>query len=200
MTDGVNHHVRFLALVGREWKTVPNMLTALRAVLSVLTFYLLVVHSGWAPWVYAVTASTDWVDGWYARHYHQETFLGKMMDPIVDKLLIAAAGIGTCIMRPEPKVLVAVGMILLREACVATLVEVYRRNSLMLSVTWEGKVKTALQGAAFFLLMLHPTGDLAQVADLILVVAATVTVMSGIDYFMRARALSRPVPAVLPGE
>jgi len=200
MADGVNHHVRFLALVRREWKTVPNMLTATRAVMSVLMFGLLLNRSTWAAWVYALTASTDWVDGWYARRFHQETFLGKMMDPIIDKLLAACAGLGVCIARPELGFVIPVGMILVREAAVATLVETYRRRGLMLSVTWEGKVKTALQGAAFFLHMLHPAGGLAQVADLILVVAVTVTVMSGIDYFIRARALSRPVPAVLPGE
>lgn len=194
MSDIANDHVRFLKLLRTQYRTVPNLLTAIRAMSSLWVFYLLVVHSDWAAGVYLITASTDWVDGWWARRYNQETFLGKMMDPIVDKLLITLAGIGVCVSHPVPWVLIPVGVILAREATVFALVETYRRKSLMLSVTWQGKVKTAAQVAALWLMMLNLSGDSAQVSRYVLVIAVTLTVESGVDYLLRARILSRPIP------
>ena len=194
MTDKVISHVRFRTLVKTQWKTIPNLFTATRAMFSLLVFYLLVVHSDWAAGVYAITASTDWIDGWWARHFDQETFLGKILDPIVDKLLIVTAGVGVSIAHPEPWVLIPVGIILAREATIVVLVEAYRRKSLMLSVTWEGKVKTFAQGIAFWLLMLNLSGGLVQTVRYVLVVAVTLTVSSGVDYIIRARLLSRPFP------
>lgn len=196
MSDKSNDYVSFAALVRTQYRTIPNLLTAVRAVLSLCVFYLLIVHSDWAAGVYLFTASTDWIDGWWARRYNQQTFLGKMMDPIVDKLLILAAGVGVCIVSPTQEVLIPVVIILAREAAVVALVEAYRRKGLMLSVTWEGKVKTAIQGAAFWLLMLNHSGGLTQVSHYVLVVAVTLTVSSGVDYFVRARILSRPIPAL----
>ena len=68
---------------------VPNALTTVRLVLSVVVFVL--VPCGWyhsALWVFIVAASTDWVDGYWARRFHQVTQLGRIFDPFVDKIIV----------------------------------------------------------------------------------------------------------------
>ncbi len=196
MANKANSYVRLLAMAKKDWKNVPNILTFSRGLMSLVLFVLLIEgHSVGASWLYIATALTDMVDGWWARHFHQQTLLGKTMDPIMDKLLVASVGIGLCISRwPDPWVLVPVGIILVREAGVMILVEWFRRKNLMLSVTWAGKMKTMAQGVAFYLLIRNPSGEWGQAVKYIIVVAVTLTVISGIDYIVRARALLCPIP------
>jgi cardiolipin synthase len=72
--------------------TIANQLTMLRMAL-VPPFVLLVLDRqfSWAVVVYVVAAATDVLDGWVARHTHQSTKLGQMLDPVADKLLAGAA-------------------------------------------------------------------------------------------------------------
>ncbi len=72
--------------------TIANQLTMLRMAL-VPPFVLLVLDRQytWALVVYVVAAATDALDGWVARHAHQSTRLGQMLDPVADKLLAGAA-------------------------------------------------------------------------------------------------------------
>ncbi|MFT8638807.1 CDP-diacylglycerol--glycerol-3-phosphate 3-phosphatidyltransferase [Bifidobacterium sp.] len=83
------------------WNSPPNIVTYVRIVL-VVAFLALYIASGrfgsedlslrWAATVlFVVAASTDKLDGWMARKYDQVTELGKLLDPIADKLLILAA-------------------------------------------------------------------------------------------------------------
>jgi CDP-diacylglycerol---glycerol-3-phosphate 3-phosphatidyltransferase len=68
---------------------VPNLLTAVRFVLSIVVFVLIpLAQYVPAMIVFVVAASTDWVDGWYARKYGQVTKLGRIFDPFVDKIII----------------------------------------------------------------------------------------------------------------
>ena len=83
------------------WNYAPNIVTYIRIVLS-LVFIVLYLKAGtwgfdsvslrWAAFVlFVVAASTDKLDGWMARKYHKVTELGKLLDPIADKILILAA-------------------------------------------------------------------------------------------------------------
>lgn len=68
---------------------VPNQLTAARFVLSIAVFALIPLQQYLAAMiVFIIAASTDWVDGWYARKYGQVTKLGRIFDPFVDKIII----------------------------------------------------------------------------------------------------------------
>ena len=195
MSNKANSWTRILAMAKTEWRNVPNVLTIARGPMGIAVFALLIMgYPVVASWMYVITALTDMVDGWWARHFHQETLLGKSLDPIMDKLLVAAVGIGLCITRPEPWVLIPIGIILVREAGVIILVERFRKKNLMLSVTWAGKTKTMAQGIAFYLLIRNPAGDWVQPVRYIIVIAVTLTVVSGVDYIVRARTLLRPIP------
>lgn len=67
----------------------PNQITVIRFILTPIVYALLVQHSYyWALLIFAVAASTDFIDGAMARTRHQITDLGKVIDPIADKLLI----------------------------------------------------------------------------------------------------------------
>jgi CDP-diacylglycerol--glycerol-3-phosphate 3-phosphatidyltransferase len=180
----------------RDWKNIPNVLTMLRGPMSIMVLYCLLRGQPYAAsWWYVATALTDMADGFLARLLHQQTEFGENMDPIMDKALVLAVGLGLCINRwPDPWVLIPIGIILTREAGVMILVDYYRQRYMKLSVTWEGKTKTFAQGIAFYLLIRQLAGSWQGTVQIITVVAVTLTVTSGIDYVMRSRALLRPIP------
>ena len=82
------------------WNAPPNLVTYSRIVLVVIFLGLYIAAGSWgennipmrwaAAVLFIVAASTDKVDGWMARKYNQVTELGKLMDPIADKLLTCA--------------------------------------------------------------------------------------------------------------
>ncbi len=75
---------------------VPNQLTSLRLVLSIVLFVLIELGTRWqapgyflgAMFLFIVAAGTDWLDGYWARKYGQITTLGRILDPFVDKVII----------------------------------------------------------------------------------------------------------------
>lgn len=68
---------------------VPNVLTTVRLALSIVVFVLIPFQQYTAAMVvFVVAASTDWIDGWWARKYGQVTKLGRIFDPFVDKIII----------------------------------------------------------------------------------------------------------------
>lgn len=68
---------------------VPNQITAARLVLSIVVFVLIALKQySAAAACFVVAASTDWIDGYWARKYNQVTQLGRILDPFVDKIII----------------------------------------------------------------------------------------------------------------
>src|SRR5688572_1262962 len=86
-------------LPGRDVFNVPNQLTIGRLVLSIALFVLIelavrLAAPGYylaAMVVFIIAASTDWLDGYWARKYGQVTMLGRILDPFVDKVIICGA-------------------------------------------------------------------------------------------------------------
>jgi len=74
---------------------LPNMLTLSRIVAIPLVVACFWLDRGWAQWfsmaLFVTAAVTDWFDGYFARRYHQISRFGRFLDPIADKLLVAAA-------------------------------------------------------------------------------------------------------------
>lgn len=78
--------------MGEPIFTVANQLTLLRmALVPVLVLLVLAHELVWAGVVFVVAAATDVLDGWIARHGHQQTTLGAVLDPLADKMLMAAS-------------------------------------------------------------------------------------------------------------
>ena len=180
----------------------PNILTMLRIVL----IPLFVIAYYWPrPWgrelatvLFILAALTDWLDGYLARKLGQYSHFGAFLDPVADKLMIAAALV---LLVSDPNVLatvydvrlfeVVVIVILGREIAVSALrewmAEVGKRSHIKVALI--GKIKTVSQMVAIpFLLWRHKIGSIPifQIGEILLYVAAGLTLWSMIVYLRAA--------------
>jgi CDP-diacylglycerol---glycerol-3-phosphate 3-phosphatidyltransferase len=132
-----------------SWWNVPNQLTALRMLLAIIMFAIIPLdYFLTALVVFLVAASTDWVDGYWARRYGQVTKVGRIFDPFVDKFIICGAFIylaavpGSGI-RPWMAVLVVA-----RELLVTALRGQVEGEGVDFSAKTSGKLKMVFQCAA----------------------------------------------------
>lgn len=172
-----------------------NAVTALRLVLVPIFVALVLVsgmtEAGWrvaAVLVFLVASLTDAVDGWVARRYGMVTSFGKVADPIVDKALIGAALV----------LLSAYGVlswwitivVLARELGVTGMRFWVIRQGVM-AASRGGKLKTGLQIAAIAWYLWPFPAPLDAVGPWLMGAAVVVTVLTGLDYAVRALRLRR---------
>lgn len=132
---------------------VPNSVTISRLILAVILFGLMSAGSYTAALVtFIVAASTDWVDGYWARKYGQVTQLGRILDPFADKMIICGTFIylaaGPQLLDGSPASGVAAWMatlILARELAVTALRSFIETNGGDFSAKWAGKWKMVFQ-------------------------------------------------------
>jgi CDP-diacylglycerol--glycerol-3-phosphate 3-phosphatidyltransferase len=136
--------------------------------------------------VFAIAVLTDKVDGDLARSRGWVTPLGIILDPIADKALIGTALVGLSLLGEVPWWVTIV--VLVREVGVTALRFVVIRHGIM-PAGRGGKIKTALQALAIFLLLLPLSGIGHTVALGIMAVAVVVTVVTGVDYVVAAARL-----------
>lgn len=160
--------------IGQESLNVPNLITLTRILLIPVFVGLFVTpdpdRSIMAAVVFVTAAVSDLLDGYLARRSGQVTKLGKLLDPIADKLLVLSALILLLnIDRVSP--LVAI-LILAREVAVTGVRAIAASEGLIIQAETTGKYKMALQVIAIVLLILEGT-DLAALGNVHL--AGTVT-------------------------
>lgn len=184
--------------------TVANVLTVLRIAL-VVPFALALVHDDGASTgarivalgLFVLAALTDRVDGWVARRYGQITDLGKLLDPIADKLLMGTALVLLSLLGDLPWWVTVV--VLVRELGI-TVMRFFLLRYVVLPASRGGKLKTVLQSVAIGLYLL-PLAALPRavgvLAAVVMGVAVLVTVVTGLDY-VRAAARIRRAAAVPP--
>jgi CDP-diacylglycerol--glycerol-3-phosphate 3-phosphatidyltransferase len=192
----------------RSQLNLANSITISRILL--IPVFLVVLFSGipepygdiTAAAVFVLAAATDKLDGYVARRQKQITTLGQFLDPLADKLLVAAALIA---LVSQDRVAAWVAMVIIgREIAVSVLRIVGAAQGVSIPADRYGKLKTVLQ-IVYVVYLLVPTGDVAsrlglspRTADVVewvltgLVVA--VTLISGVRYFLNARGVIR-----LPG-
>jgi CDP-diacylglycerol--glycerol-3-phosphate 3-phosphatidyltransferase len=166
---------------------VPNVLTLLRilAVPVIVVALLGETPNGdaLAAGVFALAALTDGLDGYIARRRQDVTTFGKLVDPLADKLLIVAALVSLVSLG---RLAAWVAMVIIaRELAVTGLRAVAVEQGVVISASWLGKLKTMLQVAAVFALIIwnpSPTW-----VDVLVYLAVAVTVISGADYFFGLR-------------
>lgn len=188
--------------VSKVWN-VPNVLTYGRIVAVPLVAALLlwndraeaitglgVMSARWiALGIYVVAAITDFFDGYLARRWQQQSSLGRMLDPIADKVLVAVILLVLCgdqILRGG-HVWAAI-IILAREVLVSGLREYLGQLSVSVPVTQIAKWKTTVQLVAIGFLIAGPAGDLlvpgiTEIGIAGLWIAAGLTLYTGYDYF-----------------
>jgi CDP-diacylglycerol---glycerol-3-phosphate 3-phosphatidyltransferase len=166
---------------------LPNVLTLMRilAVPVIVVALLGETPNGdaLAAGVFALAAFSDGLDGYIARRRRDVTTFGKLMDPLADKLLIVAALVSLVSLG---RLAAWVAMVIIaRELAVTGLRAVAVEQGVVISASWLGKLKTALQVAAVFALIIWNPSPLA--VDVLVYVAVAVTVISGADYFFGLR-------------
>lgn len=187
---------------------LPNRITLARiCLIPIMMFFLLVdfsfypapIHWGSfqlsvnhliAAVIFLLAASTDGIDGYIARKYNMVTNLGKLLDPLADKLLVSAVLISLVEMgRCDSWIAV---VIISREFAVTGLRQVALLEGKVVAASKWGKIKTIVQIVAISLLLLNnfpfqfiriPVDDIAIWA------AAVITIYSGIDYFLKNKDL-----------
>ena len=141
--------------------------------------------------VFSIAAGSDWIDGYYARKYKEITVLGKLMDPLADKVLVTTALI---MLIPTGKLPAWIALIILcREIVVTGLRGVASSSGVVVAASQLGKWKSIIQyialGTLIFPLGLLPIPQLHQIGLAILYVALVMTVWSGADYFYKLRRI-----------
>lgn len=187
---------------------LPNRITLARICLIPLMMFFLLVDFGFYPepihWgsfqlsvnhlfaaiIFLLAASTDGIDGYIARKYNMVTNLGKLLDPLADKLLVSAVLISLVEMgRCDSWIAV---VIISREFAVTGLRQVALLEGKVVAASKWGKIKTVIQIVAISLLLLNnfpfqfiniPLDDIAIWA------AALITLYSGVDYFVKNKDL-----------
>jgi len=179
---------------------LPNALTGLRLALVPVFAWLLwrsndgVESAGVAAaLVFAFASFTDFVDGDLARRRGQVTNFGKVADPIADKALTGTAFVGLSLMGELAWWVTVV--VLVREIGV-TMVRFWVIRRGVIPASRGGKVKTALQIVAILLYLLPLSGGWLTVRDVVMGAAVLATVVTGVDYVIRAFALRAAPRAV----
>ena len=175
--------------------TIPNLFTAVRLACVPLFVYLLVVHHPHlryqAAGLLAALGCTDWVDGYLARHLHQVSALGKILDPVADRLMLLAAVVAVLVDHPRDVPLWLAGVALAREALVAVAtVALAALGARRIDVTWFGKAGTfGLMVALPLFITSHSTAGWHRLAGQLAWVAA----LPGLAFGLYSLALYVPL-------
>ena len=199
------------APLDRVW-TVPNLLSLARLVLA-LVLFVLIVRGGNEPagsepgvWLsatvlFVIAASTDWVDGWWARRFGQVSRLGRIFDPLVDKVIVC----GTWVLLAGPADVSAIApwmavVVVVRELVVTAIRAEMERVGRDFSAGPAGKLKMVLQCVAAAVELaarawpdatLGGLSGLRDIASVVAWAAVLATVWSGLEYLWAARVLVR---------
>ena len=172
----------------------PNKLTLFRIAAVPIIIVLLLfpnrICTLIAGLLFSAAAITDYLDGFYARKKNLVTTLGKIMDPVADKLLVSSAFIMLTSLDWVPAWMACI--IIGRELAVTGLRNIIAEKGEDLSASNLGKYKTGFQIAAIIPLMIHYQflGLNVQVIGRFFLWGALVfTIWSGADYFVRSRSL-----------
>lgn len=188
---------------GERLRGLPNLLTFLRILAIPVVGWLLTNPGPQAAWtamfVYLAASLTDFLDGWIARRLGLVTALGKLLDPLADKLLVISALIMLAMLPRQPGIpawllVVIVG----REFAVTGLRSIAATEGIVLAADAFGKAKMLLQTIGVHFLIVHYVYfgiSFHDVGMVLLVLATGVGVWSAIGYhvdvFRRMRAGGR---------
>ena len=167
---------------------VPNIITIAR-ILAIIPIAWLVMQGDMtlriiALVIYVIAAASDWLDGYLARAWNQYSPLGRMLDPIADKLLV---GILIAVLAWDGSFsgwdMIPVCAILFREFFISGLREFLGNAKVVLNVTWLAKWKTTIQLVALAVVLLEAmVPALRLTSDILLWLAGILTLWTGFQY------------------
>ena len=173
-------------------RQLPNTITIVRILCAPVFLWMLLADDGadgalrwWAAVLFIVAIATDGIDGYLARRHHIVTDLGKLLDPIADKILTGFAFIGLSILGELNWWITIV--VLIREIGI-TIHRLVVASDHVVAAAWMGKLKTLAQGVALSLALLPlwtVVGDwIFWVNGIAMTIAVVLTIASGIDYVL----------------
>ncbi len=171
-------------------RQLPNIITIVRILCAPVFLWMLLADGGtdgplrwWAAALFMVAIATDGIDGYLARKYEIVTDLGKLLDPIADKVLTGFAFIGLTILGELPPWVTI--LVLVREVGI-TVHRLVVASTHVVAAAWMGKLKTVAQAVALSLALLPLwtiVGEWIHVVNTVTMwIAVILTVASGIDY------------------
>ncbi len=178
----------------KQLLTWPNMLTGLRfAMIPLLVVLLmweqttLIALIAWA--VFALAAFTDWLDGYLARKFECETVLGKLMDPLADKLLVTA---GLIMLIPLGRIPAWVCLIIIgREIFITGLRGLAASTGKVVAADNLGKIKSNFQyygvGLLIFPLNVLPISYQYEFARGLIYISLVLSIWSAVNYTYNLR-------------
>ena len=189
--------------------TLPNALTVVRLLAAIILplGYVVLAHpysDALAFILFTSAALTDFLDGWLARRWEQTTALGRLLDPIADKAMVAVALLVVCgLYGASWVVLIPAAIIMVREFAVSGLREFLADKQVVMPSSILAKWKTTVQMTAIALLLLalylnfagyqttcivcgRPALGLVDLVGVILLwISAAMTAITGWQYFAR---------------
>jgi CDP-diacylglycerol---glycerol-3-phosphate 3-phosphatidyltransferase len=177
---------------------LANQLTAARLVLGIVLFFLIGLELWW--WcvvVFAAAATTDWLDGYLARKQGLASALGRVFDPLVDKVVICGAYIFLLPVGGAGLFPWMVTVVVARELIITGLRSFLENRGTVFGADWLGKLKMGLQCAALFAIFVAlgiaagQGSETAQtffdrVRDGLIYAMLGATALSGLQYLWRA--------------
>lgn len=205
----IEEHVIEPTAPDRIW-TLPNVITLMRILLVPL--FVVTLLSPWPEWfgiaesindytkaviatgAFICISCTDWIDGYLARKRNQVSDFGKFIDPLADKILVAAALLALVELQTIPAWPVII--ILSREFIVSGARMLAASKDVVIAASWYGKAKTVLQIAAIVLFLVkapdNPDTAIEAVTDpvyimawLVMLAALVMTIVSMMDYLSK---------------
>lgn len=177
--------------------TLPNILTGLRFALIPVLIVLFSVEQQTTViglmtfFVFVFAALTDLVDGYFARKYKSESTLGKLMDPLADKVLVATALIMLIPMGRVPAWVCL--LIICREIIITGFRGLAASSGVVVAAGQIGKIKSNFQyfGIAFLIFPLGvlPFPYLHETGRFLLYISLVMAIWSGVEYFYNLRTI-----------
>jgi CDP-diacylglycerol--glycerol-3-phosphate 3-phosphatidyltransferase len=182
-----------------QFFNVPNQLTTLRLVLSIVLFFFIAYEYYLTSTIlFMIAAGTDWIDGYWARKYGQVTPLGRILDPFVDKIIICGTFIFLAAV-PGSQILPWMAVVVMgREILVTALRSFFEQQGTDFSASMSGKLKMVCQCAAAAMSLYRlsfGSGPVPPLVSTLLPItvwaAVLMTIYSGVGYVYTAYKLLR---------
>lgn len=139
--------------------------------------------------LFVVASFTDFLDGYIARKYQQITTFGKFLDPIADKVLVMVAFLYLMMLTPDRVPLWAVMIVIIREFAITGVRLLAIERGKVIAASPFGKIKTASTMLALTLMLFNDFLLPTLIADIIFWIAIAFTLISGLDYLFKNRAV-----------
>ncbi len=177
-------------------KNIPNYLCLLRIILVLPIAYLSLDYNPTALYaamaLFVIASFTDFLDGYLARKYNIISNLGKLLDPLADKMLVLSIYI-VFLMRREIHLLFVL-TILLREFAITGMRAIVASEGVVVAASKTGKLKTVSQMLFIVILYLQTVGIISDASYIIItceIIVGFLTLYSGGEYLYQAREFLR---------